>query len=447
MSTSNTIKCEGCGNTTFVRLTANGRTIYPYIEILHKDRRGFKAKRTNLSVFYDEDYNVKLKENMVQILKYDLINHKISLYKNGVDTKLHKYRYEEGISRFFTNVDDKKFKDSITVAENESLYDMAWVELSKGKSWSSDKRIYRGLVKLFNYTYLQILSSAGFPNVNRFKENQRYYNTYIPTINVNGTNPKDIFGVPKFVLNYIREDDSVGIYEIKQIKEALEKVEVNRFKELLGIVKDESTVRELCQSLDTLVEIHDTYGYNNIKKLTLYLFREVRMNQGIGSPSSSATLLRDYIRMSTKLGQEFEKYPKSLKKEHDITQMNYKVKESAIKQKEFNDTVTSEEYKAMEYKKKEFTIVSPSDMSDLIKEGNDLSHCISSYTDRILNKKCKIFFMRKTNDLDSPLISIEVANENIRQARGYANRKTSEAEKEFIAEWAKKKGLVEAYYY
>src|SRR6185312_2279753 len=174
----------------------------------------------------------------------------------------------------------------------------------------------------------------------------------------------------KFVLKYIRENQNVGAFEIKQIKNALTKVDGNRFRELMEIVKDESTIRDLCNCLDTLIEIHDKYDYNNIKKLTLYLFREIRMNQGIDSPSSGATLLRDYIRMATKLGQDYEKYPKSLKKEHDITQMNYRVQESEIKKKEFAQAIESEYYKSLEYKKRDFSIITPSEMQDLIREGS-----------------------------------------------------------------------------
>lgn len=68
-------ECSGCENTNFAKIkNENGRVVYPYIEVLHKDERGFKVKRINLSVFHDEKYNVLVKENMVIILIYNLIN-------------------------------------------------------------------------------------------------------------------------------------------------------------------------------------------------------------------------------------------------------------------------------------------------------------------------------------------------------------------------------------
>lgn len=441
------VVCEGCGNKDFVNLVSKSRAVTPYIEILNKDRKGFKAKRTNLSVFYDDDYNVMLKSNMVQVLIYDLVNSYVRLYKNGESVGTRWGVLEENIGRFFVSVNDTDFIRMISTGETESLYDFAWSNLSRNDRnyYGGDRRIYRGLLKILRgYTYMQVLSNAGFPNISRFYERSGYNK---PTINANGTNPKDIFGLPKFILSYIRENENIGIFEIKQIKQALEKVDGNRFREIMEIVKDESTIRDLCQTLDNLVEIHDKYNYNNLKKLTLYLFREIRMNQGIGNPSNGATLLKDYIKMSTRLGQEFEKYPRSLKKEHDITQMNYKVQESEMKKKEFAEAIESEEYKSFEYKKKDFTIITPKEMSDLIKEGSELSHCVASYVDSIVSKRCKIFFLRNVEDIDKPLATIEVRGENVRQARGYANRSLKQSERDFVEEWAKKKKLELNYYY
>jgi PcfJ-like protein len=441
------IACNKCRNKNFINLTRKKRDVFPYIEVLDKSRKGFKVKRTNLSVFYDDNLNVLIKENMIQVFKYDLINGSCSLYKNGESVRIIPHYLEDTVGRFFRGVDDSEFIKQVSTAETEALFEFAWNKLSykKNNTWG-ERKIHRGLFELINskYLYMQVLASAGFPNIERFYEKNSYY--YTPTINRNGTNPKDILGVPKFMLRYIRENANVGIFEIKQIRTALKKVDGNRFKELVEIVKDESTIRELCSALDNLVEIHDTYGYNNIKKLTLYLFREIRMNQGITSASTGAGLLRDYIRMATKLGMEFEKYPKSLKKEHDIMQMNYKVQEDTIKRKEFSDVVEEKDYKQFEYKRKKFSIITPKEMDDLVKEGSELSHCVASYVNDIVSKRCKIFFLRQTDNLDKPFATVETRGENVRQARGYANRKLTNEERAFLAEWAEKKELQLNYY-
>lgn len=442
-------KCEKCENTKFVRMGNDTRVLHPYIEILDKNRKGFKAKRTNLSISYDDDFNVKIKENMVQILIYDLVGKSIKLFKNGEDMKI-KYGFYEGETiGFFSSLDHFEFKEMVSTEDTRELYDFAWDYLAKGQKRSSAKRFNRALVKLFNYTYMQILANAGFPNIQRFYEHRnvsRYsWNTPTYTIDTKGTTPKDIIGVPKFVLKYLRENDNISLYEIKQIKSALKKeVNPNNFKELMEIVKDESSISNLCGTLELFTELTKKYQYTNMKRLALYLFRELRMNQGIQSPQSGATLLRDYVRMSTALEQEFDKYPKSLKKEHDITQMNYKVTLSESKKTAF--TMAVKHYKEFEYKKGEYSIITPSEMQDLVKEGSDLSHCVASYVDSVIDNKCKIFFLRKTNALEESLATVEVRGENVRQAKGYANRSLRKEEKDFIAEWAKKKELVLNYY-
>ncbi|UGO50997.1 PcfJ-like protein [Bacillus phage vB_BanS_Nate] len=436
-----------CGAKKTIEVEKGRRVNIPYIKVLDKSRRGFKLQRVNLSVFGDKDGNVKWKENTIRVINFDIPTNKLEVFKNGEHT--HKYFVEHELKHFFVGLNHVHIKNEVSVPETQTLYDFIWRKLSypKSRAWNSESRFYLGLIKFTeeNFGYLQILASAGYPQIERFYEPYSRWHT-CDRINKEGTNPKDILQIPKFMLPYFRQDDRLGLYNLEQIQKALKKVDGNRFREVFEIIKDESTIGELCQTLDKLIEIHDTYKYNNLKKLTLYLFREIRMHQGIGDPSHGATLLRDYIRMSTRLELDFEKYPKSLKKEHDITQMNYKVQESEIKRKEFKQAVENEEYAFLEYKKREYSIIPPVEMDDLIKEGNDLSHCVASYVNDVVSDRCKILFLRKSKDLESPLATVEIRGGNIRQARGYANRRLTQDELGFLRDWAKEKELNVSYY-
>lgn len=432
-----------CGNKKFIDMDGEKRVLTPYLEVLKKDRRGFKAKRTNLSVFLDDEGNIQLKQNMVRIVIYDMPTKTIKVYKNGEPNSHTKWNSGD-FARFFTGINESDFLDLVSTEETSTLFRFAWNRLSNPPNGYVN-RLHLGFERLFDYQYMQILSSAGIPNVERFYERANRWTTYY-SINKDGTSPKDILKVPKFVLKYIRENDSFSLYDLERVQNALKKVDGNRFRELLEIVKDESDIGSLCQCLDKLVEIHDTYNYNNIKKLTLYLFREIRMNQGISRPSDGATYLRDYIRMSEKLGLDYEKYPRSLKKEHDIVQMNYRVQENEKKKAEFAEAVKDEDYQFLNYKKKNFAIITPTEMDDLIREGNQLSHCVASYVTDIVSRRCKILFLRNPNDIKAPLATIEVRGGNVRQARGYANRSLTSVEKAFVKEWAKSKELNENYY-
>lgn len=447
---SSAYTCEGCGNKEFIYLGYNHRKVHPYMDILYSTRKGFKAKRTNLSLFYDQkndDYTLETKTNTVKVLAYDRINKTIKIYKGKkvILSDQHEYEYDRKMGQFFSGVDHNEFVESLKNEETGYIYRFMWNKLSsKNSYYGYDKRIGEGLKNLFKYDYMEILANAGYPNLDRFHD--RYYNS---RLDLNGTNPAKILQLPKFFLQYIRENEDVSLHDIGLMQDALKKVETNKFKEMLEIVRYEGSIRELCRCVDTIAEIHDKYKYNNMRKLTLYLFREIKMNQGITDTSSGATLLRDYLRMSIKLGLEYEKYPKSLKKEHDILQMNYKVQENEMKKKSFLETITAEDYKNFEYKprKDELAIITPSEMGDLIKEGNELSHCVASYVDAVISKNCKIFFLRKKDMLDQPLATVEVRGRAVRQARGFANRALTTKEREFVSKWANKKELEVKYYY
>ncbi|UGO47950.1 PcfJ-like protein [Bacillus phage vB_BanS_Skywalker] len=436
-------KCSNCLNTRFIHIERDKQRInIPYLKARDVTRRGFRIQRVNLSVFADKNGDVKWKENMIRVIWFDIFTKQLHVFKNG--QRVSNWNREEELMRFFINLDSIEVKDMVSTPETQALYNFIWRRLSKKRNsaWNTENRFYVGLLRFVqeDYRYLEILSSAGYPDVERFFATYNRWTSY-EAIDREATKPKDILKLPKFMLPYFRQDETLGLYNLEQVQKALTKVDGNRFRELVEIIKDESDIGVLCQTLDRLIEIHDTYKYNNLKKLTLYLFREIRMHQGIDSPSSGATLLRDYIRMCEKLGLEYEKYPKSLKKEHDIVQMNYRVQMDEKKKAEFKEAVDTEDYKFLEYSKGTYAIVSPSEMDDLIREGNELSHCVASYVTDIVSDKCKILFLRKTAHLNSPLGTVEIRGGNIRQARGFANRGLTRTEMNFIRDWAEKKEL------
>lgn len=445
------IVCEDCGNSNFIKLHGvSNKTAYPYLEVLDKSDKGFKVKRTNLSIVCDDNNQIHIKENMISVLIYDLVNKEIKLYKRGKKVEIPKYSYRnekrimKAIISFFKDVDATHFIDLVSTKNTKPLYQFAYNKISGTNYYYGERKIYRGLVRLFNYPYMQILANAGFKSLGRFYNPSASY-----FVNKEGKSPKEILGLPKFMLKYIKEDVDFDRYNVRDMREAIKEynIEGNILKEIVEIVYDEGKLSDLASCIDTVFELHKKYKYNNIKRLILYLFRETRINQGITSPKEAATLLRDYVRMCTDLSIEHEQYPKSLKKEHDIALMNYKTKQDAIKQTNFIKAVAQNDYKNLEYFDKEYSIIAPKEMDDLIKEGNELSHCVASYVEDVIEGKCKILFLRYTDNLDEPLVTIEVRNNNVRQAKGYANRKVSHKEREFINKWAKDKGLHVNYYY
>ena len=87
------------------------------------------------------------------------------------------------------------------------------------------------------------------------------------------------------------------------------------------------------------------------------------------------------------------------------------------------------------------SIVRPKNADDVKHEGSELNHCVASYISRILKRNCLIVFLRKADKLDKSLVTIEVENKAIVQARGASNRSITEEEYRAICEYAKKNKL------
>lgn len=452
---STDFECDSCGNDYFIDATRqNGkRFVIPYIEVIRKDNRGFKIKRINLSVTYDGFLEV-VKKNLTRTMDYDIIDKRLKVWREDeleydYDTHFEAdYLMSQVNSNFFRQLETDDFIGRVGNEVTTGLYKVAKKLSNVG--WNKKQNIIKGLVRLMkDYQWMQILANAGIPEVDRFHHQRYFYNKNNEPIDSTKTKPHQILKVPKFALQYIREDVTIDYHVLKSIQGHLGKIDQNKMRDIMSIVKDESTMSALANSLETVMQIHIDYDYTNLKKLVLYLFREVRLTQGIDSPNTASTYLRDYVRMSRAMGLEYEKYPKSLKKVHDVVQMNYNiVHKSSSKDEEFKVAIEKKSYQNLTYMTKDskYAVIAPKESEDLIKEGNQLSHCVASYVKDVANDKCKILFLREVDEIDKPLATIEVRGLNIRQARGYANRPLNDEQREFVKQWAEKMNLYEAYY-
>lgn len=456
MYLNDSFHCDKCGNSFFVNAVNQGgeRFTIPYLEAERKDNRGFKVERTNLSIVYKDGFLKPLKENLKRTIEYDIVDKILKVWRNDELEYCHQTKNnfsdrDRANRMFFTQLEENTF---INFVGNQVTRDLYYIAKRLGnKGYNSKANMIMGLKELMDdeYQYLQILANAGIPKVDRFQKTRYYGHRY--TVDTTKTKPHEILQVPKFMVNYIKEDLSIDMHVLKNLQGQIKNLDVNKFREIISIVKDEGNIRELSNCIDSIMQIHIDYGYTNIKKLILYLFREVRLTQGIQSPRDASTYLRDYIRMSRHMDLDWEKYPKSLKKEHDVVQMNYNlINAGEEKMKIFKSSVEKKSYQSLAFglkdKKQKYAIVLPKSPQDLVKEGNQLSHCVASYVDDVNNDKCKIMFLRDKENIDKPLATIEVRGFNIRQARGFGNKDISDDQKEFIKVWAEKNKLIEAYY-
>lgn len=178
-------------------------------------------------------------------------------------------------------------------------------------------------------------------------------------------------------------------------------------------------------------------------RLIDYLFRDI-YNQGLelcfsdgwSNKDSALQLLFDYASMNRDMKKDYEKYPRYLSTLHDITQKNYKIKEDEILNEKFQTVVEQMKENKIEYSDDEYSIVIPKSIKDLVDEGQNLSHCVASYYKRMANNETSVVFLRSKYSLDKSLVTVEVRDGIVVQAKGKSNTEPKEKEKQFIKKYS-----------
>ena len=112
---------------------------------------------------------------------------------------------------------------------------------------------------------------------------------------------------------------------------------------------------------------------------------------------------------------------------------------SELERVKFAETVSKPEYKKLAWKSQDgkWAVLVPAEANDLVLEGKKQSHCVGSYIGRVVNGRNKICFLRRTEDLDKPVLTLSVNPENICTTYlGFDNRNATMEEYAALEEWA-----------
>lgn len=180
------------------------------------------------------------------------------------------------------------------------------------------------------------------------------------------------------------------------------------------------------------------YKYYSFGKFMDYVCEEAS-NQGFQSLDNFMGELRDYLSMCDTMNVKPTLYSGYLKQTHDILARNYKI--HLDEEQEIAFAKQYEEFKDYVTKDKKYAIVHPSHPEDVKQEGYALNHCVSSYLGKICKGLSKIVFLRKAQETSKSLVTIEICEKAIVQARGASNRSVSQEEFSAICEYAKKNEL------
>lgn len=170
----------------------------------------------------------------------------------------------------------------------------------------------------------------------------------------------------------------------------------------------------------------NTYKYKPVS-LCQYI-DNILMYEGEECQDEVVSQLYDYTRMMSSISDKYEKYPRYLRTTHNIATRNY----NRLK-KEFAEDVFINRIKPnMEYSHKSWIVIYPKSTQSIKDEAVQMSNCVASYIDKVIEGECDILFLRHKDSPDKSVVTLEVRHNKVVQAKGKFNRECNEEEKMVI---------------
>lgn len=178
----------------------------------------------------------------------------------------------------------------------------------------------------------------------------------------------------------------------------------------------------------------EKYNYN--AKSLLTFFDYLKTYEAIENMEYMIKELYDYAKMMDEISDKFDKYPKNFLTTHKIACRNYNRLKKEFEEEKFRSRIN----KNYECCFGEYIFVYPNSTQDIKDEAVQQNNCVASYIENVINGTCHILFLRKRNQKDKSLVTIEVdpVRNIIVQAKGKFNRDVTEEENKAIETWNKK---------
>lgn len=173
------------------------------------------------------------------------------------------------------------------------------------------------------------------------------------------------------------------------------------------------------------------YGYN-AKALMMYL-DHLKTFEAIESMDWMMRELEDYAKMMKEISPKFDKYPKHFLTTHKIASRNYNRLKHKFDEEKFAKRINTE----MEHTFDKFCFIYPKCIQDIKDESVQMSNCVSSYVQKVIDGQCDILFLRYKDSPDKSLVTIEVRNGVIVQALQRYNHPLTREQQEIVDKWNK----------
>lgn len=177
----------------------------------------------------------------------------------------------------------------------------------------------------------------------------------------------------------------------------------------------------------------ENYNYN-IKSLLTYL-DNLMTYEAIENFCELCNEFYDYVKMSSKISPKFEKYPRYFLSTHKITCRNYNRLKEYFDEQDFAKHIDTD----LEYKINNYKFIYPKTTKEIKDEAVQQANCVASYIQRVIDGKCHIMFLRQQNktlpkeeQYNKSLVTLEIRDYKVVQARGKFNRIVTNEEQNMI---------------
>lgn len=276
------------------------------------------------------------------------------------------------------------------------------------------------------YSKYEQIFSAGFENIINLNDfNQEGYN--ISDI------PKSLIKVAKnhkIELNKFLIDNWKKNPDVYYLAFQLEYMSLDD-KDLLNIFNKRHYIfRE--GFISSFIELINRYNYN-AKSLLLYL-DQLKTFEAIENMGDLINELYDYAKMMDAISKKYDKYPKHFLTTHRIACRNYNRLKKEFSEELFKQRINKE----YECTYKDYVFIYPDCVQDIRDEAVNQNNCVASYIDRVIDGNCHILFLRKKDHPKESLVTIEVRNNEIIQAKRRFNYPVTQEDQEAIDYWNRK---------
>ena len=203
-------------------------------------------------------------------------------------------------------------------------------------------------------------------------------------------------------------------------------VMLSAYKTDMTLLEAQRLEREKKELLENYNYTHTISKFISSKEISTFLNYIKKQNTNVNSYA-------DYVKACAYLGLDMtilkNRYPHDFKLWHDIRSDEYATAKAIADEKERAElykkfALVAQKYEGLQYKRQaDFIMLIPHSLADLIREGEQLSHCVGrmGYDQKMVREETLIFFVRNIAEPDTPFVTVEfsIKKHKVLQCYGY----------------------------